>query len=305
MSPEASIVIPTKNAGPLFREVLDAVYDQEGDFEVLVIDSGSTDETLAIAADYPADIIEIPPQEFDHGGTRNLGARETSGEYIVFLTQDATPLPGWLANLLAPLRSDATLAGVYSKQVPRPDATPMKEHFLRQFYHDTPETRSLETGKRPTRDDIFFSNVSAAIRRSVWREVPMPEQRIMSEDQQWAREVLTRGYKIRYEPTSKVRHSHTEGIRDIFKRYFDSGASLDTFDLASSEGTFLSDVLSYQLSEWCYLVHTGNHHWIPYAFVYNGAKFTGLLLGRHESRLPEWITHRISDTLSRKYGAGG
>jgi len=45
---DVSIVIPTKNAGPLFREVLGSVYAQPGEYDVLVIDSGSTDETLDI-----------------------------------------------------------------------------------------------------------------------------------------------------------------------------------------------------------------------------------------------------------------
>ena len=99
--PETSIVVPTKNAGSLFREVLDAVFAQAGDFDVLVIDSGSTDGTTDLVEEYPAKLLEIPPKTFDHGGTRNLGAERTDGEFVVFLTQDATPMDGWIIHRMS------------------------------------------------------------------------------------------------------------------------------------------------------------------------------------------------------------
>ena len=299
--PEASIVVPTKNAGPLFREVLEGVYDQPGSFDVLVVDSGSTDETTDIVAEYPARLLEIPPESFHHGRTRNLGVEETTGDFVVFLTQDATPMDGWLPSLLSALRSDADVAGAYSRQLPRPSATPMKRHFLASFYDDEPETRSLAPGRRPTRDEVFFSNVSSVVRRSVWRDHPFPENSIMSEDQHWARTVLEAGYKLRYEPGSRVRHSHREGIRDIFKRYFDTGASLDPTTLASRDTSLFADMLRYQFDEFRYLIANGYAAWLPYAVAYSGAKFLGLQLGERYERLPTPVVRRLSDTLSRKY----
>lgn len=296
---DISIVIPTKNAGPLFREVLDGVFSQPSEYEVLVVDSGSTDETLDIAADYPLDVIEIPPEEFDHGGTRNLGAERTDGEFIVYLTQDASPTDGWLKNLVAPLREDGTIAGAYSRQVPREEATPMKRHFYAQFYPDASETRSIAEGDRLTADDVFFSNVSSVVRRSVWEDHPFPEDCLMSEDQHWARAVLREGHAIRYESDSVVRHSHSEGVVDIFRRYFDSGASLEFPDV---EDRTLADMVRYQASELRYLIATGNAHWIPYALVYSGAKFLGYQLGQFEASLPEGVRRSFSDTLSTKYG---
>jgi len=298
---EATVVIPTKNAGSLFETVLDAVYEQSGEFEVLIVDSGSTDETLEIASRYPAKILEIDPESFGHGRTRNLAASRTESEYIVFLTQDAIPTDGWLEALLRPLRSDPEIAGTYSRQVPRDNATPMKEYFLREFYPPESERRSIASDECPTRDDAFFSNVSSAIRRTVWREIPFPEDGIMSEDQRWAKKVLLAGYSIRYTAESVVEHSHREGIMDILKRYFDSGASLSARELSSNHQRFLWEALSYQTGEWRYLVTTGRPHWLPYALFYDAAKFLGLQLGLREQSLPRWLKLRISDTLSRKY----
>jgi len=102
-------------------------------------------------------------------------------------------------------------------------------------------------------------------------------------------------------PESVTKHSHRERIVDIFKRYFDSGASLNTADLSFDQSEFLREALSYQFREWRYLVRSGSLHWFPYAVVYDAAKFVGLQLGRREESLPRWMTLRISDTLSRKY----
>ena len=89
----ASVLIPVKNGGSLLAEVLDAVLAQQTPwpFEVLVIDSGSSDGSVEIARSRGVDVTTIPPQEFSHGGTRNLLARRSRGEFLVFLTQDAKP----------------------------------------------------------------------------------------------------------------------------------------------------------------------------------------------------------------------
>ena len=296
---DISIVIPTKNAGATFFDVLEAVYAQPGEYDVLVIDSGSTDETLDIVSDFPARLLTIPSAEFDHGGTRNLGITETSGQFIVFLTQDATPLDGWLTELIAPLREDSDIAGAYSRQLPRPTATPMKRHFLAEFYSDSSETRSIATNRSPTRTEVFFSNVSSVIRRSVWENHPFPTDCIMSEDQLWAWDVLQAGWKLRYQASSRVHHSHDEGIKQIFKRYFDSGASLSQREFATGDHD-LSEMIRYQIQELQYLWENGYIHWLPYALLYSASKFSGLQLGKNHKWLPEWLVTRLSDTLSRK-----
>ena len=93
-----SVVIPVKDAGERFKAVVDAVQAQRPD-QLLVIDSGSRDGSVEVARAAGAEVVEIPPEQFGHGRTRNLGAERSSGELIAFLTQDAEPAPGWLAAL--------------------------------------------------------------------------------------------------------------------------------------------------------------------------------------------------------------
>src|SRR5438270_9163997 len=100
---EASVVIPTKNGASSIGDCLEAVYSQEGTgrLEVVMVDSGSTDRTLEIARKYPVRVEEIPADEFHHARTRNFAASLATGEYLVFLSQDAIPANcGWLKAML-------------------------------------------------------------------------------------------------------------------------------------------------------------------------------------------------------------
>ena len=101
MSGGVSVVIPVKDGAEYLAEVLAAVRAQEPGIELLVIDSGSRDDSVELARAAGAEVLEIAPESFGHGRTRNLGAEQTGGELICFLTQDATPLPGWLAAFRA------------------------------------------------------------------------------------------------------------------------------------------------------------------------------------------------------------
>ncbi len=94
-----SVVVPVKDGARHLEELLPAIAGQriDADVEILVIDSGSTDGSPALARSLGATVIEIEPAEFGHGRTRNLAAFEATGDRIVFLTQDATPIgDGWL-----------------------------------------------------------------------------------------------------------------------------------------------------------------------------------------------------------------
>ena len=121
---EASIVIPTMNAGPIFDEVLGRLFSQETDFdyEVVVLDSGSTDGTVETARKHGAIVHAINPVEFDHGATRDLGASLSRGEYVAFTVQDALPLDGrWLAAMVEDLRGAERVAG--GLRTPTPSST--------------------------------------------------------------------------------------------------------------------------------------------------------------------------------------
>ena len=103
MGDPVTVAIPTRNGGGLLRAVLRAVRRQrvDRDVEVMVADSGSLDGSRELARRYGAIVVDIPPGEFSHGGTRNLLVRCSSGSHVALLTQDAVPADEhWLARLL-------------------------------------------------------------------------------------------------------------------------------------------------------------------------------------------------------------
>ena len=100
MPAAVTVAVPVYNGARYLDEVLGAVRAQRVDreVEILVVDSGSTDGSLEIAARHGARIHRIDKREFSHGGTRNRMMELAEGEYVAFLTQDATPAhDGWLA----------------------------------------------------------------------------------------------------------------------------------------------------------------------------------------------------------------
>ena len=89
-----TVVIPAKNGiEEDFESTLQAIQGQRGiaDVEIIVVDSGSTDGTVKVAEAYGAKVYCIPPSEFNHGLTRNFGAEQGTGEFILFMVQDAIP----------------------------------------------------------------------------------------------------------------------------------------------------------------------------------------------------------------------
>jgi len=247
-----SVVIPTWNGGPRFRAVLDALASQAlpreegGRFELVVIDSGSTDGTRELAAAYGAYVERIDQRTFNHGATRNLGISRTRGEVIALLTQDALPVgPDYLANLVAPYE-DPTIDGCYARQVPQPDCDPLLAERLRQWSASRlePETRSLVAGDPEASRRRFqelppieryltsaFDDVASSVRRSTWERIPLPHQSF-GEDVAWARSVLLAGGTIHYEPTAVVEHSHRIDMgRETKRLYCDHRNLLELFEL--------------------------------------------------------------------------
>lgn len=297
MNPEhLSIVILTKNGGPLFKEVLAGLFACAGicETEVLIIDSGSSDATLEYATEYPQiRVHRIPPSEFGHGKTRNLGARMTKGAIIVYLVQDATPAtPDFLKRLTAPVIEDR-FAGTFGRQLPRPSTNKIEQIFLKHTYPDRREVRACSDGSDLGIKSIFFSNVCSAIRRDVWEQIHFDESLIMSEDQLWAKQVLLAGHRVSYEPSAMVFHSHNYGLKDIFRRNFDSGVSL----VGIAHDTFVSMAgyeLRYLVSAVGELVRSGSWWRVPYLFAYEATRATAFAAGQRAHLLPHWARRMLS-----------
>lgn len=236
---KASVVIPTKNPGSLFRRVLGAVLDQEAPwkYEVIVIDSGSTDGTLEYCQSLKNKIslIEIPPEAFGHGKTRNFAASASSGDFILFLTHDALPKDEkWLFNMVSAMEESQLVAGAFGRHLPYPNGNPFIARDLKLHFDNFacgPSTVQIEDWQRYETDIgykqflHFFSNNNSCLRRSAFEKIPFPEVDF-AEDQIWATRALEAGYSKKYVDDSVVFHSHDYLPIELFKRSVDESRAL-------------------------------------------------------------------------------
>ena len=193
-----SILIRTKNEQAMLGETLKGVFAQVmAPTQVIVIDSGSTDRTLEIAAQYPVRILELPPAHWGYSRALNLAASHATGEILVCLSAHCPPVHDlWLANLCRHF-ADPSVAAVWGPGLRPGRQVPAVEAPLRQ----EPGTYSVETRT------WGLSNPNSALRRSLWRQFPFDENMPAAEDKAWGKEAMDRGYAIVYEPDAAVWHA--------------------------------------------------------------------------------------------------
>jgi rhamnosyltransferase len=203
----ASILIRTKNEARSLGATLEAVFSQSvPPHEVLVIDSGSRDRTLEIAARYPVKIIKLSPKGWSYPRALNIGAREATGEFIVCLSAHCPPArTDWLATLLRHF-DDPKVAAAWGPNHYRGSALPPPEPPIRQ----DPGSYSFANRK------WGMANCNSVLRRSLWKEIPFDESLPATEDKAWGRDVMNRGYSLVYDPAAGVwheRHSAANSFR--------------------------------------------------------------------------------------------
>lgn len=241
---KASVIIPTYNGGVLFKEVLEKVLGQNlhgEQFEIIIVDSESTDGTFEYAEEMQqkhSNIIaqKIDKKTFQHGRTRNYAASLGTGEFCVFITQDAKPYnDSWLFELLKPF-SDSDVAGVFGRHVAYDDADIFEKKLLEKHFegfkqNDEGGVFVIDDYERFMGDQSeqallsFYSDNSSAMRRSVWERIPYPEVNF-AEDQFWAKKVLMYGYKKAYAHNSIVYHSHRYPFMEAMRRYAEDAQAI-------------------------------------------------------------------------------
>lgn len=232
---KVSVLIPTKNAGKQFEQVIDCVINQkiEFDFELVIVDSGSKDNTIKLIETKQKShknikLIQIDSKDFQHGRTRNLGIKNSSGEFVALITQDSLPVNDmWLTNLIMPFENDPKVSITFGKHLPYSDTYPVEkkqivDHFEKGFGNSELvfEIKDKNDYKQRQGWYIFSSNNNACVRKSTWEKIPFREVR-MGEDQFIAKDMLESGFKKVYVPNAIVYHSHKYSFGEIIKRYYD------------------------------------------------------------------------------------
>ena len=294
----ASVVIPVKDGERYLEAVLGGVLSQ-GDVELLVIDSGSRDRSREIVRAAGVELVEIAPEEYGHGRTRNLGAERTSGELICFLTQDAEPVDGWLAAYREAFELDARVGAAYGPHRARPDTSPMIARELEEFFGSfSPNGRPVIQGEG---DPPFLSNVNACYRRACWEQIRFDDV-AYAEDQAFGRALLQAGWLKAYHPRAAVVHAHDYSTVGFMRRYFDeyrglreSAGHVEPLPNRAS----IREVRDAVAGDLAWMRERGRPRserarWAVRSFAHHAGRRASSALGSRAARLPARVERAIS-----------
>jgi rhamnosyltransferase len=267
-----SVFIPTYNGEGYIQPLIEAVLNQqlpEGyALELMITDSGSKDKTVDEILSYKDKLLfdQIPNSEYGHGKTRQRAAERARGDYILFLSQDATPANDrWIINMIEPFFISDKVGCVFGRQIPRPFAVPTIKREVSSVFGGlgAPDSiiihryESLVDSEPTNSLNSFFSDVNSAIRKDLNREIPFRDVPY-AEDQALAEDIQNAGYLKVYSPLGAVWHSNEYTAKEFYHRKFDEYTGLINsvgYDLNPSVKSLLLGWIKPTLKDWSFSRH--------------------------------------------------
>jgi glycosyltransferase involved in cell wall biosynthesis len=299
-----TVAVPVLNGGVLFGRVLAAVRSQRLNrpLELLVVDSGSTDESRDLALRNDAKLLEIPAEQFSHGGTRNLLMERASGSHVAFLSQDAVPADDqWLARLLKGFDAAEDVGLVFGPYRGRADCTLMVRRELDDWFASFSRRVERGVGVEPDVRRTFFSDANGCVARGAWEKVPFRAV-AYAEDQLLARDMLAAGFAKVYQPDAAVIHSHDYPTSEQFQRSFDEWRGLREVGAIPAAPGFGPALLGVQRATRDDLAlarreghpRTGRVKIAAASLRHHAARAAGAALGARADRLPPNFRRALS-----------
>lgn len=296
LSPSIAVCVPTLNPGADFAQWLTIVTACLPGATLLVVDSSSDDETVALAQQAGAETLVISRQTFNHGATRDMALQHLAhSEVVVFLTQDAMPADLQALSSLVKVFEDPRVGATFGRQLPHEDATAIAAHA--RLFNYPPVSRLVDAADISTLGikAAFLSNSFAAYRRQALIEAGgFPHNTILSEDMIAGARLLQAGWKLAYQADAHVCHSHNYTLLEETKRYFDIGVLhhreawlLEWLGKPEGEGK------RFVVSEIRYLLRKAPWR-LPEAALRTVLKYAGYRLGKIEHKLPLCLKRALS-----------
>jgi len=219
---KVSFVIRTLNEGKTLGEVLRRIQllDDSFEKEIVIVDSGSSDNTIDIAKKYNAKIIRISQSEWSWGKSLNMGIENSSGDFIAVISGHCfISKKDFLEKSISLFNNNDEIAAVYGGQLPIPKVDPFEEYELHMWFPNIEKYvmnyNTLKYGK-----GIGISNACCVLKKDAWFEVKFNEKVESAEDGVWAFDTTKNGYKLIYSNTFGVFHSHPLNVEYIYRKWY-------------------------------------------------------------------------------------
>ncbi|MCF8235812.1 MAG: glycosyltransferase [Bacteroidales bacterium] len=210
-----SVVIPTKNAGPEFDNLLKTLIGQKGfkEIEVIIVDSGSTDKTIEAAKHHGVNVVGIKPEEFTHSYARNLGAEQAKNDFLFFTVQDAMPSSLYFLYLMHYRLKREGVEVVTCTETPRADSDLFYRVTNRNHYRFLDVINQDKLFSYPGTDDHItlrknaqLSDIGLLIKRELFMKYKYRLD--YGEDLDLGMRLVKDGHTLLYAGTVKIIHSH-------------------------------------------------------------------------------------------------
>lgn len=246
-----------------------------------------------------AEVFHIKKQDYDHGGTRRLGAELSTAGYMVFMTMDAVPADRRLLEKLYQAMADPQVAAAYARQLPNKGSNPV-DAYIRSYNYP-------EKSRKKTKEDIrtlgikafFCSDVCAMYRKSDYLTLGgFPERAIFNEDMIFARKALDAGKAVYYAAEARVYHSHNYTSMQQLRRNFDLAVSQQENPRIFGGITSESEGIRMVKTAAGHFIKNGEWYLIPSLMISSAAKYAGFFLGSHYKKLPKRVVLYLTNNRS-------
>lgn len=277
-----SIIIRTLNEARHLDELLTAIARQETHgqlrYEVVLVDSGSTDDTLRIAEQHQCRILHIQRDSFSFGRSLNIGCQAALGEILVITSGHCVPAStNWLWHLCQPIMS-GTADYSYGRQLGGPQSKYSECRIYAKYF---PEQSSIP------QEGFFCNNANAALSKNAWEKYRFDEELTGLEDMALAQRLVADGGKVAYVAEAAVYHYHYERWATIKRRFEREAIALQQImpQIHIRKRDLVRYIISSILLDWGHAVKTG--HFMQHALAivcYRCLQYWGSYRGNNDHR---------------------